>query len=162
MGIHLKIGDIFEVKLSKSKKCFFQFIGFDQPQLNSEVIRVFKKRYTVSAVVELDNIVEDEVQLYAHTYSVSRGQKEGLWKRIGNTTKIGDPNSIIFNDWLGIKTDPPNFWHIWHMNGSLKQIKNADKRLQGSHPGSTFLNNEHVVEWIKKDTYPGFYPDYKI
>ena len=38
-----KIGNVFSVKLNESKKKYFQYVANDIYQLNSSVIRVFKK-----------------------------------------------------------------------------------------------------------------------
>lgn len=38
-----KIGDIFSVTLKNGKQRFFQYIANDYSQLNSSVIRVFRK-----------------------------------------------------------------------------------------------------------------------
>lgn len=48
------------------------------------------------------------------------------------------------------------------MNGTLKQVKSGDKKLLDSHIGMTFLNNQRIVDWIKNDAYPSFYPKYKL
>lgn len=38
-----KIGDVFEVKIDETSKKYFQYIANDMTQLNSDVIRGFKK-----------------------------------------------------------------------------------------------------------------------
>lgn len=38
-----KVGDVFSVKLDNEMKKYFQLIAFDLTQLNSDVIRAFKK-----------------------------------------------------------------------------------------------------------------------
>ncbi len=40
-----KVGDVFSVKLDNEVKKYFQLIAFDLTQLNSDVIRAFKKVY---------------------------------------------------------------------------------------------------------------------
>lgn len=155
----LLVGDIFLVPLEDSKKCFFQFIGFDEPQLNSELIRVFKKIYPEDMDIDIDSVVEDDILLYAHTHSVLVGQKDGLWDKVGHSSNIGDPTKLLFNSWLGDKNNP-KFWHVWHINGQLKQIKSDNKLLKQSYKGGTFLNNDHILKWIKTKTYPFFYPEY--
>lgn len=46
--VNLKRGDIFEVTINDAEKMYFQYICNDSLQLNSNVIRVFKKRYQSS------------------------------------------------------------------------------------------------------------------
>ena len=40
-----KIGDVFSVKIDDNRKKYFQFVISDLTQLNSDVIRAFKKVY---------------------------------------------------------------------------------------------------------------------
>ncbi len=61
-----KIGDIFVVKVDNDKKKYFQLIAFDLTQLNSDVIRSFKKVYPLEADIDLLEIVNGEVEFYAH------------------------------------------------------------------------------------------------
>ena len=42
-----KVGDVFSVKLDNEVKKYFQLIAFDLTQLNSDVIRAFKKVYPI-------------------------------------------------------------------------------------------------------------------
>jgi hypothetical protein len=44
--ISTKIGDVFSAKIDGNTKKYFQLIAFDLTQLNSDVIRGFKKVYT--------------------------------------------------------------------------------------------------------------------
>ena len=41
-----KIGDVFMAIIDDTYKVYFQYITNDLEQLNSDVIRVFKKRYS--------------------------------------------------------------------------------------------------------------------
>ena len=45
--VRTKIGDMFSVKVSENEKKYFQLIAFDLTQLNSDVIRAFKKVYGI-------------------------------------------------------------------------------------------------------------------
>ena len=65
MRVVTKIGDIFSVKISEIEKKYFQLIAFDLTCLNSDVIRAFKKSYTVDEKPDLSKIITDEVQFYA-------------------------------------------------------------------------------------------------
>ncbi|CAN5467527.1 hypothetical protein BH09BAC6_BH09BAC6_07690 [soil metagenome] len=44
--VNTKTGDVFSVKLNNSKK-YFQYIANDSTQLNSDVIRGFRKIYAI-------------------------------------------------------------------------------------------------------------------
>lgn len=73
-----KIGDIFSVKIEKNSKRHFQLIAFDLTQLNSDVIRAFATAYPVSAEPNISDIVNDEVDFYAHCV-IKWGVRLGFW-----------------------------------------------------------------------------------
>ena len=54
-------GDIFCVEIDNKFKAYFQYITTDMTQLNSTVIRVFKKHYPMDYVPDFDEIVRDDV-----------------------------------------------------------------------------------------------------
>ena len=89
------IGDIFVVKVDNDKKKYFQLIAFDLTQLNSDVIRSFKKVYPLEADIDLLEIVNGEVEFYAHCVT-KFGLKMNLWEKVGNTSEIGDISNILF------------------------------------------------------------------
>ena len=64
--VRTKIGDVFSVKVSENEKKYFQLIAFDLTQLNSDVIRAFKKVYGIEEQPPLAEIVNGEVEFYAH------------------------------------------------------------------------------------------------
>ena len=59
-----KVGDVFSVKLDNEVKKYFQLIAFDLTQLNSDVIRAFKKVYPIHATPTLLDIVNDDKFTY--------------------------------------------------------------------------------------------------
>ena len=61
-----KIGDIFSVALNNGNQRFFQYIANDYSQLNSSVIRVFKKEYPAEYELNSEEVVKYEVDFYAH------------------------------------------------------------------------------------------------
>ena len=60
-----KIEDIFLVDFGNGKK-YFQYIGNDLTQLNSEIIRAFNKEYKVDEMISLIDIVNDDIDFHAH------------------------------------------------------------------------------------------------
>lgn len=52
-----KIGNIFCVEVDSKHKRFFQYVANDLSQLNSSVIRVFKRKYTIDYTPDMDDIV---------------------------------------------------------------------------------------------------------
>ncbi|MCO6511636.1 MAG: hypothetical protein J5I65_12675 [Aridibacter famidurans] len=64
--IYTKVGDIFEAKYSDEEVKYLKYIANDISQLNSDVIRVFKRIHNKGKTPGLDVIVEGEVEFYAH------------------------------------------------------------------------------------------------
>jgi hypothetical protein len=52
------IGDIFSVKIDEHTQKFIQYIVSDMTQLNSDVIRVFKKIYPLDIKPNLEEILQ--------------------------------------------------------------------------------------------------------
>ena len=77
-----KIGNIFCVEVDSKNKRFFQYITTDMSVLNSSVIRVFKKTYPIDWKPDMDVIVDDEVDFYAHTV-LSVGIRNNTWYKVG-------------------------------------------------------------------------------
>jgi hypothetical protein len=85
----LKIGDIFEVKTSGNQKKFFQYIANDITMLNSSVIRAFKKIYPDNASLNLEEVINDDVDFYAHVFLRNRldiGTNQATFKELANLT----------------------------------------------------------------------------
>ena len=59
-----QIGDIFEVIISETEKRYMQYVVSDMNCLNSDVIRVFKKKYSRDNNPNIEEIVNDEVLFY--------------------------------------------------------------------------------------------------
>lgn len=110
-----KIGDVFEVAISETEKRYMQYVISDMTGLNSDVIRAFKKKYSISDHPALDDIVEDEVMFYAHCDS-RHGIRLGYWTLYGNTGKVGNTVDILFRT-SGVHGDVISYsWYIWQVN----------------------------------------------
>ncbi len=62
-----RIGNIFCVEIDKQYKKFFQYVANAMSQLNSSVIRAFKRKYPIEWKPDMAVIVDDDVEFYAHT-----------------------------------------------------------------------------------------------
>ena len=119
-----KIGNVFCVEMDGRYKCFFQYIANDIEQLNSSVIRVFRKRYPMDYKPIMDEIVGGEVAFYAHTI-LRAGIADGIWYKVGKTSEIGQKEleDVIFGtngkERYGVQgdVDPRENWRIWDLNG---------------------------------------------
>lgn len=93
--IRTSIGNVFSGKISENEKKYFQLIVFDLTQLNSDVIRAFKKVYGINEQPPLSEIINGEVEFYAHCVTLF-GAKLQLWEKVGSIPDVGDIKHIIF------------------------------------------------------------------
>ena len=63
----IKTGDVFRVQIDKNLFNFFQYVGNDKTQLDSEVIRVFKLSFEQKDI-NIEEIVSSQVDFYAHVF----------------------------------------------------------------------------------------------
>ena len=84
-----KIGNVFCAEIDDKYKCFFQYIMNDLVQLNSSVIRVFKRRYPMDYKPDMEEIVNDEVLFYAHTILYA-GIMYDAWYKVGKSMNLGE------------------------------------------------------------------------
>lgn len=117
-----KIGNIFCINVEGKYLRYFQYIANDLSQLNSSVIRVFKKKYPIDYKLNAEEVVEDEVELYTHTI-LSHGIREGLWTKVGKSKNIGTLDNIIFRAHIFVKDSykckeklEEEEWAIWKIN----------------------------------------------
>ncbi|WP_455587095.1 hypothetical protein [Bacteroides sp.] len=165
--VYTKIGDIFSVEIDGVGKKYFQLIAYDLTQLNSDVIRVFKTVYPASQKIDLSEVVNGEVEFYAHCVTKS-GVKWGLWEKVGSNKNIGETGHILFRDTedygIGPGEEPikvSSNWYVWHINdadftyvGKLKgENQKADIGL--------VINPYSIAERIKTGKYDFSYPDFE-
>ena len=135
-------GDIFCVEIDNKFKAYFQYITTDMTQLNSTVIRVFKKHYPMDYVPDFDEIVRDDVHFYAHTI-LRPGLNEGAWYKVGSNKEVGDVDNIMFSLFQDVNFADKKksySWYIWRINqrteyiGEMKEeYKKYDRAWVYSH-----------------------------
>jgi hypothetical protein len=167
MRIITKKGDVFSIKIDENHKKFFQYIANDSTQLNSDVIRVFKKIYLSNDHPNLDKIINDDIDFYAHCV-VNLGVKLGLWEKIGKNENIVNLKTILFRgtkDYGHKVGEEPirvsNNWHIWKINDSgftkvgklLDDYKKADIGI--------IVTPFDILDRVKSGKYNFFYPEYE-
>lgn len=103
-----RIGNIFSIEIDGEYKCYFQYVANDRTQLNSSVIRMFKKRYMLKDNPSMDEIVRDGVLFYAHTI-LKGGITDNIWSKVGICSEVGDNINIYF---YGFGT----CWYRWKIN----------------------------------------------
>ncbi len=130
-----KIGDVFCAVIDDEFKCYFQYIANDLTQLNSSVIRVLKTHYPLDVEPKIQEIIDDEVDFYAHTI-LRRGIEDGAWYKIGKDRDLSsiDFKEIIFadtesedaeminGDIVVKELNPLENWRIWEIGGNMKYV----------------------------------------
>ncbi len=167
MKTKTKIGDIFSAMIDENTKKYFQLIAFDFTQLNSDVIRAFSKKYEVSENPSLDEIIQDDVEFYAHCIT-DLGKKMKLWERVGSITNVGSLDHILFRDTndYGQKIGEEQIkishkWYIWKINDKdFTRVGELTGENRKAEIGIV-INPLGIIELLKGNKYPLFYPDYE-
>ncbi len=160
-----KIGDVFSVKIGDNSKKYFQYVVNELTQLNSDVIRAFKKVYALDANPDFSEIINEEIQFYAHCVT-KLGLKMNLWEKVGNIGEVGDITQILFRDTNdygskagGSLTKVSKNWYVWHVND--KEFTRVGK-LEGDYRKAYIgivMNPLGIIELLKGNKYPVNYPD---
>jgi len=166
MRVYTKIGDIFSVKIDENNKKYFQLIAFDLTQLNSDVIRAFKKTFPIVANPDLSEIINGEVEFYAHCVT-KWGVKMNLWEKEGSIKEIGSLNHILFRcttDYGCKVGEEPvkisNNWYIWNINEKFRDVGKLTGENRKAEIG-VIINPYAIVERIKTGKYNFSYPDFE-
>ena len=162
MRANTKIGDVFSVKIDDSSKKYFQYIISDLTQLNSDVIRAFKKVHPINSNPDLSEIVNGEVEFYAHCVT-KLGLKMGYWEKAGNIIDIGKINHILFRD-SGDYGNPQikisQDWWVWKINEEQKRVGKLTGENQKAEIGLV-INPESIVYRMRTGEYDfKAYPSY--
>ncbi|MCU4423864.1 hypothetical protein [Acinetobacter sp. WU_MDCI_Abxb74] len=154
-----KIGDVFAVKLDNGCKKYFQLVGFDLTQLNSDVIRVFKTEYSANTVPVLTEVINNEVDFYAHCITVF-GIKLGFWEKVGNMPDVGNIDVLFRSSSDSPKTKISNNWWIWKVNEPQQYVGKLEGENKFAEIGSV-IPPDSIVYRIKTDRYDFVYPEFE-
>lgn len=154
-----KVGDVFEVKISDTEKKYMQYVISDLTDLNSDIVRGFKKVYDICENPKIEDVVSDDVEFYAHCDS-RYGIKIELWKLYGNSQNVGDPLSILFRDTSDHGNIISDSWYVWYPNGEHIHVPRNSKLLRNSHIGGVFPS-KMIYERMKNGHFNMVYPRYE-
>ena len=159
-----KIGDVFVVKFDDGNKQYFQYIANDITQLNSDVIKVFKKIYPITENTHLSEVVKDDVIFHAHC-TTSLGVKMGVWEKAGKATVNGKID-VLFkgtNDYGRKLGEEPvkisHNWYVWNINEEFRCVGNLEGDNQKAEIGMV-MNPLAIVHRMKTGEYNIIYPGY--
>ena len=155
-----KIGDIFSVPLDNEYKKYLQYIANDLTQLNSDVIRAFKKKYPINETPDLSEMIKGEVEFYAHCVT-KWGVKLGFWEKVGNDPDIGNL-SILFRDSTDYGTPSIKIsdnWWVWEINKEQRRVG----KLVGDNTKAEIgvvIPPDSIVHRMNTGKYDFMYPEY--
>jgi hypothetical protein len=152
-----KIGDVFEVKISETEKRYMQYVVSDMTNLNSDVIRAFKKKYSISEKPNINEIVNEEVMFYAHCDS-RNGIRQGYWTLYGNTENVGNINDIFFKTTTDHGDVVSHNWYIWQVNQKHQFIGELTGDLKNINVGLVFPAVDILYMIINNGSFEGVYP----
>jgi len=155
-----KIGDVFSVKIDDSSKKHFQYIISDLTQLNSDVIRAFKKIYPINANSDLSEIVNGEVEFYAHCVT-KLGLKMGYWESVGNISDVGNFDNMLFrSSGDNPQTRVSQNWWVWKINEEQKPVGKLEGENRKAEIGSV-IPPDSIVHRMQTGKYDFEYPDFE-
>lgn len=157
--INTKIGDVFSVKIDNNKK-YFQYIVSDLTQLNSDVIRAFKKVYPINAHPDLSEIVNGEVEFYAHCVT-KLGLKMGYWESVGNISDVGNFDNVLFrSSGDNPQTRISQNWWVWKINEEQKPVGKLAGENRKAEIGSV-IPPDSIVYRMQTGKYDFVYPEFE-
>lgn len=166
MRVVTKIGDVFSVKIDEHQKKYFQLIAFDLTQLNSDVIRAFKKVYHMDQKTNVSEIVNGEVEFYAHCVT-KWGVKSGCWEKVGNIPTLGELSHILFRDTNDYGNYPEqkiisDKWYVWHINDeNFTRVGKLTGKNRKAEVGMV-MTVDDIVHRMRTGEYDlQFYPDFE-
>jgi hypothetical protein len=164
--ISTKIGDVFSVKIDEGSKKYFQLVAFDLTQLNSDVIRAFKEVYPIDANPDLAEVLNGEVEFYAHCVT-KFGVKMELWEKVGNKPDLGNIKQILFrnSEDYGSKVEKEPIkisdkWYVWRIGEKFKDVGRLEGENRKAEIGIV-VNPYDVLERIKTGKYSFVYPGFE-
>jgi hypothetical protein len=158
--IRIKNGDMFSAVIDENNKKYFQYVANDLTQLNSAVIRVFKKYYSVNEKPDLNKIINDEIDFYAHVV-LGLGIKLKYWNKVGNVTDVGKVD-VLFrdsSDYGNPNVKISNNWWIWRINEPMKSVGKLKGTNQRAELGLV-ISPDSIVHRMRTGKHDFVYPGY--
>ena len=158
--VQTKIGNVFSVPLGDGTKKYFQCVAKDRTQLNSPVIRAFKRAYPAEAKPDLLEVVSDDVDFYAHVI-IRWGIQMNLWEKVGNVPFYGELNAV-FRDATDLeydKIEKSEKWQVWKVNQDFQFVGKLEGDLQKAEIGLVVAPPD-IVSRMRTRKYLFRYPGY--
>lgn len=159
MNKRFAIGDIFEVQLDSPTIGFFQYVACDASQLNSDVIRVFKRKHCAGDAFDLSHVVNGGVDFHAHVL-LGIGVKQKIWRKVGSGYSTGTVD-VLFrdsNDYGKSKSTTSKDWYVWKINGPFVQVGELPETYRNAEVG-VVVPPDSLAYRMKNGAYDFFYPE---
>lgn len=167
-----KIGDVFCAEIEGKFKCFFQYITNDLFQLNSSVIRVFKRHYPMEYKPKIDDLIKDEVAFYAHTV-LRPGIALNTWYKVGKSTDLGEDSlaNVMFGHAQDIVVHSPNDiefvdpltnWYIWHINDPHIHVGKLPEKYQDIIEIGDVMPYHQIINRMRYGYYTSSSAEYEL
>lgn len=162
----LKVGDIFAVNIGENTVRFFQYISTDSSQLQSEVIRVFKRDYKSDENIDLNYIINDEVDWYAHCF-LKMGFKLGYWNKVGRSTSSISDNPLFRDtyDYGRAAWQEPILtsinWVVWKVGQEFQQVGRLEGENRNADIGMIMSPDSILYRLINGVYDMPFYPSFE-
>lgn len=155
-----KIGDVFLAKFENCQK-YFQYIADDMTQLNSRVIRVFKKEYPLGDSPDLAEVVNGEIDFHVHVI-IKFGIQMNLWKKAGKAP-VNEKVNVLFRRSKdhGENKNPVSYkWEVWKINKDFKYVGELKGENRNADIG-VIMPPSQVYERMKTGKYSFYYPGFE-
>jgi hypothetical protein len=166
MRANTKIGDVFSVAIDNNSKKHFQYVVSDLTQLNSDVIRAFKETYPIKANPDLSEIVNGEVEFYAHCVT-KLGLKMKFWEKVGNIAEVGKTDHILFRDTNDAGSKPgeqikiSHKWYVWKINDhDFTRVGKLEGENRKAEMGIV-ISPDSIVHRMQTGKYDFVYPEFE-
>ncbi|MGI4833802.1 MAG: hypothetical protein ACRYFK_10110 [Janthinobacterium lividum] len=163
--IRITAGSIFRVELGV-KTGFFQYIGSDNTQLDSNVIKVFRSRYGVAEQPKLPEVAADAVGFYAHCL-LGTGYKLGYWTKAGHAAVQAAAPPLFRDtyDYGRAAWQEPVLisykWVVWRMNKEMHRVGKLTHEMQMAEIGMV-MSPSNIIHRMQHGTYElPFYPAFE-
>ena len=133
-------------------------------QLNSDVIRAFKRTYRIDENPNPSEVIDDEVDFYAHC-SASIGVKLGYWEKVGKVKEVGPLDNILFRNTndaggkIGHLVEVSEKWYVWKINGEFRRVGKLEGENQKAEIGVVVTPGD-VLQRMRTGKYNFVYPGF--
>jgi hypothetical protein len=159
----IKIGDVFQVRTTEDRVKYFQYIGVDETQLGSAVVRAFKQDYSVAEGVDLALVTQGEIDFHAHS-SIRTGIRMERWTKAGKAP-VAEEVAPMFRDTYdygrAVWQEPilvSDNWVVWHINQPFQNVGKLEGKNQQAEIGLV-MSPDAIVHRMRHGAYDmPFYP----